>query len=71
MMNPNTLPRTAYPDPGRVAVGQSRVLRNTYLPLALTMVPTVVGAFSKQRSHKRTRVNEYATHSYRLESHQA
>ncbi len=43
MMNPNTLPRTAYPDPGRVAVGQSRVLRNTYLLRALTMVPTVVG----------------------------
>ena len=30
---------------GRIAVEQNRVLRNTYLLLALTMVPTVVGAF--------------------------
>ena len=28
-----------------LALGQNRVLRNTYLLLALTMVPTVVGAF--------------------------
>ena len=30
---------------GTIAVQQQRVLRNTYLLLALTMVPTVVGAF--------------------------
>ena len=29
---------------GTIAVGQNRVLRNTYLLLALTMVPTVIGA---------------------------
>ncbi len=28
-----------------LALGQNRVLRNTYLMLALTMVPTVIGAF--------------------------
>ena len=28
-----------------IALQQSRVLRNTYLLLALTMVPTAVGAF--------------------------
>ena len=28
-----------------VALQQQRVLRNTYLLLALTMVPTVIGAF--------------------------
>jgi modulator of FtsH protease len=31
---------------GRVAVSQNRVLRNTYLMLALTMVPTVIGAMA-------------------------
>jgi modulator of FtsH protease len=30
---------------GTIAVQQQRVLRNTYLLLALTMVPTVIGAF--------------------------
>jgi modulator of FtsH protease len=43
-MNPNSMPQTAYPGDGQVAVGQNRVLRNTYLLLALTMVPTVIGA---------------------------
>jgi modulator of FtsH protease len=28
-----------------IALGQNRVLRNTYLLLALTMVPTIIGAF--------------------------
>ncbi|HZW87252.1 MAG TPA: BAX inhibitor (BI)-1/YccA family protein, partial [Gallionella sp.] len=31
---------------GVIATGQNRVLRNTYLMLALTMVPTVIGAFA-------------------------
>ena len=31
--------------PGQLSVAQNKVLRNTYLLLALTMVPTVVGAF--------------------------
>ena len=30
---------------GAIALEQSRVLRNTYLLLALTMVPTIIGAF--------------------------
>src|SRR5258707_12402781 len=30
---------------GSLSVAQQRVLRNTYLLLALTMVPTVIGAF--------------------------
>jgi len=38
---PGTFPSTA----GTVGVEQQRVLRNTYLLLALTMVPTVFGAF--------------------------
>src|SRR5688500_3953471 len=36
--------RTAYPAAGELSLQQNRVLRNTYLLLALTMVPTVVGA---------------------------
>lgn len=43
-MDPNTLPQSAYPGAGQVTLEQNRVLRNTYLLLALTMVPTVVGA---------------------------
>ncbi len=31
--------------PGSLALGQNKVLRNTYMMLALTMVPTVIGAF--------------------------
>ena len=30
---------------GSLALGQSKVLRNTYMMLALTMIPTVIGAF--------------------------
>jgi modulator of FtsH protease len=38
--------QTAYRVPGReIALEQQKVLRNTYLLLALTMVPTVIGAF--------------------------
>ena len=37
-------PRSAYAAVGEVSLQQQRVLRNTYLLLALTMVPTVVGA---------------------------
>src|SRR6185503_8956705 len=33
-----------YSAAGQIAVRHNRVLRNTYLLLALTMVPTVVGA---------------------------
>ena len=43
-MDPNTLPHSAYPGAGSVATAQNRVLRNTYLLLALTMIPTVIGA---------------------------
>jgi modulator of FtsH protease len=32
--------------PGALSLEQNRVLRNTYLMLALTMVPTVIGAFA-------------------------
>ena len=46
-MEPELIPiRSGNPaGTGNVALEQSRVLRNTYLLLALTMVPTVVGAF--------------------------
>ncbi len=46
-MEPELIPnRAGYPAGTRgVALEQSRVLRNTYLLLALTMVPTVIGAF--------------------------
>jgi FtsH-binding integral membrane protein len=30
---------------GTLAVGQNKVLRNTYMMLALTMIPTIIGAF--------------------------
>ncbi|CAH1208084.1 Modulator of FtsH protease [Candidatus Nitrotoga sp. BS] len=33
------------PQPGTLALEQNQVLRNTYIMLALTMVPTIVGAF--------------------------
>ncbi|HSW82534.1 MAG TPA: Bax inhibitor-1 family protein [Usitatibacter sp.] len=38
-------PMMAQPGTTTIALAQNRVLRNTYLLLALTMVPTVVGAF--------------------------
>jgi modulator of FtsH protease len=37
-------PRAAYPGADALGLEQQRVLRNTYLLLALTMVPTVIGA---------------------------
>ena len=42
-LQPN--PNAAYRTGTAVAIEQQRVLRNTYLLLALTMVPTAVGAF--------------------------
>jgi FtsH-binding integral membrane protein len=44
-MNPNTFPQSAYPGSGQLALDRNRVLRNTYLLLALTMVPTILGAY--------------------------
>jgi modulator of FtsH protease len=45
-MQPELQPRgtTTYPVAGEISLQQQRVLRNTYLLLALTMVPTVIGA---------------------------
>jgi modulator of FtsH protease len=43
-MQPELQPRGAYPVAGEIALQQQRVLRNTYLLLSLTMVPTVIGA---------------------------
>ena len=43
-LQPNQ-PGTYSAGAGTIAVEQQRVLRNTYLLLALTMVPTVIGAF--------------------------
>jgi modulator of FtsH protease len=43
-MQPELQSRNAYPVAGGLAPQQQRVLRNTYLLLALTMVPTVIGA---------------------------
>src|SRR5687768_4589008 len=43
-MQPELDSRNAYPVAGELARPQQRVLRNTYLLLALTMVPTVIGA---------------------------
>ena len=43
-MQPELHPRAAYAGTGELALQQHRVLRNTYLLLALTMVPTVIGA---------------------------
>ncbi|MGZ9039177.1 MAG: BAX inhibitor (BI)-1/YccA family protein, partial [Burkholderiales bacterium] len=43
-MQPELQPRSAYPVAGEIGLQQQRVLRNTYLLLALTMVPTVIGA---------------------------
>jgi len=34
-----------YTQPGALAFDQNRVLRNTYMMLALTMIPTIIGAF--------------------------
>ena len=43
-MQPELQPRTAFSGAGELSLQKNRVLRNTYLLLALTMVPTVVGA---------------------------
>jgi modulator of FtsH protease len=43
-MQPELHPRTPYSSAGELSLPQQRVLRNTYLLLALTMVPTVIGA---------------------------
>ena len=43
-MQPET-PMMAQPGTTTIALAQNRVLRNTYLLLALTMVPTIAGAF--------------------------
>ncbi len=43
-MTPELEPRTIYAGAGELSVQQNRVMRNTYLLLALTMVPTVIGA---------------------------
>lgn len=52
-MNPNprlsTDPQPYYGS-GQQAIAQNRVLRNTYLLLALTMVPTVIGAVVGMRT---------------------
>src|SRR4051794_22128867 len=42
-MQPELLPRS-YPASGTLGLEQQRVLRNTYLLLAVTMIPTVIGA---------------------------
>ena len=46
-MQPELQPNPAISQTGTggIALEQQRVLRNTYLLLALTMVPTVIGAF--------------------------
>lgn len=43
-MKPELYPNTTYGGTLQTGVAQQRVLRNTYLMLALTMVPTVIGA---------------------------
>jgi modulator of FtsH protease len=43
-MQPELHPRPGYAGAGELSLQQNRVLRNTYLLLALTMVPTVIGA---------------------------
>jgi FtsH-binding integral membrane protein len=43
-MQPELQPRSPYAVAGEIGLPQQRVLRNTYLLLALTMVPTVIGA---------------------------
>lgn len=43
-MQPELHPRGTLTAPAELGITQQRVLRNTYLLLALTMVPTVIGA---------------------------
>jgi modulator of FtsH protease len=44
-MQPELQPRGTLTAPAELGITRQRVLRNTYLLLALTMVPTVIGAF--------------------------
>src|SRR5487761_2437293 len=45
-MDPNLYPSSRpYTGSGQVADAPNRVLRNTYALLALTMVPTIIGAY--------------------------
>src|SRR4051812_7594751 len=44
-MQPELHPRGTLTAPAELGITRQRVLRNTYLLLALTMVPTVIGAF--------------------------
>ena len=43
-MQPELHPRSTYSAPTALGTEQHRVLRNTYLMLAVTMIPTVIGA---------------------------
>jgi modulator of FtsH protease len=43
-MQPELHPRSTYSAPTAIGSEQQRVLRNTYLLLAVTMVPTIIGA---------------------------
>jgi modulator of FtsH protease len=43
-MQPELHPRSTYSAPTAIGSEQQRVLRNTYLLLAVTMIPTIVGA---------------------------
>jgi modulator of FtsH protease len=43
-MQPELHPRSTYSAPTAIGSEQQRVLRNTYLLLAVTMIPTIIGA---------------------------
>ncbi|MDB5864654.1 MAG: hypothetical protein JWO70_2460 [Betaproteobacteria bacterium] len=43
-MQPELHPRSTYSAPIAIGTEQQRVLRNTYLLLAVTMIPTIIGA---------------------------
>jgi modulator of FtsH protease len=43
-MQPELHPRSTYSAPTAIGTEQQRVLRNTYLLLAVTMIPTIIGA---------------------------
>jgi modulator of FtsH protease len=49
-MKPDLYPHAAARTAGELSLAQNRVLRNTYLLLALTMVPTVIGAMIGMRT---------------------
>jgi modulator of FtsH protease len=48
-MNQSLQPSPGYAGSGALAVDRNRVLRNTYWLLALTMLPTIAGAFAGQQ----------------------